>query len=295
MKASAIGDEVVFTYPVSSSPSPLNIMPLEVARVVLGPQNTPLVIFTNGEVHSLDMTTGSFTLKHRLISDAQALGVSFPAATTAQVYDPASNVLYSVLTAGMYAYLATTAFETHSGHVLPQQQPSSWLELDAGMFLDPGVDAVTTDFSTQTFTNALLIRLDDTSARDTAAQDTAEPRVLLTAQSLNDAGFDQLLFVNLTTGKMDAGPVQSLMDYDMVFKCQPNNCDLNRVSTYDRVSGRLFYQAHMAGSDPNTVGNIAMGEIGFSKSHVTDGWTWYVQTVSDDAPFGYNAFQFYNF
>lgn len=286
MKATTISDSIEFTFPVSTGPSPLNFLPLQVARVVLGPENVPHVIFTNGEVHSVDMTTGAFTLKHRLISDAQALDVSNPSATTAQVYDNVENKLYSVITAGMFAYLAITDFSNPQAITM-----SNWIQLDANMNLDPGSEPVHTDFSTQTFTNAMIIR----NIPGDSDENKQIPRLMVTEESLNDVGFDQLVFINTATGVMDVGPVYNLMESDLVFKCQPNNCDLNRVSTYDEASGTVYFQAHMNGENSDTAGNIAFNKIGLSINAVTKNLNWIVSTVNNDAPFGYNAFQYYKF
>lgn len=40
----------VLDYPATSSPFPMNVLPMEIARVLDGPGSTFLITFTNGEV-----------------------------------------------------------------------------------------------------------------------------------------------------------------------------------------------------------------------------------------------------
>jgi len=256
------------TYPISSSPSPLNNIKLVLAKIVQGPNSNILAIFTNGEVHSLDMKTGTFSLLHKLIADEKALDVDFPTTAAAHVFDFTRNGLWSVVSAGINAYLIFTDFHT--------QTVSEWIQLDANMLLDPGKDAWQTDFSPEFFVNAFMI----------------DSQIMLQLESLNEVGFDMLTFVNTTTGVFQ-GPVYNLMNYNLVFECQSFNCDKERVSVYDPSTKTVWFQSHIAEGD--NAGNIALNSLIFDTTPITGKPSYYITTPNLDADFGFTNFQFYNF
>ena len=215
----------------------------------------------------------------RLLSDEDLLDVSNPSVQSSHAYDNQKNGIWSVISAGMYAYLVFTDLKTNT--VGPR------LQLNANMKLDPGdpskYPAEETDFSPETFINALVIDLEDGKGN----------QLLLELESLDNVGFDLLSFVNTTTGVF-SGPVYNLMDDSLVLDCQSYNCDKSIVSTYDPVGKVVYFEAHVDDGTSNT-GNIAIGGLFFTTGHVTGEDSWYVSIVDGDADFGYNGFQYYNF
>lgn len=275
MTATPIVSNKQVPYPVSSSPDPLNYIALKLAKVISGPDGLLLGVFSNGEVHEIDLIGARFNLLHRLVSDERAKDVSNPITQFSHAFDHGRNGLWSVISAGMFAYMVFTDFNTKT--------VGEWQQLSANMKLDPGEGAVETDFSPETFINAVMVD----------KQDGQQPEVLLQLESLNNVGFDLLTFVNHTSGEF-TGPVYNLMNYQLVFKCQSYNCDKDRLSAYDPGSKTVWFQAHIDSQDPDTTGNIAIAGLTFDTT-VTGKPTYTVWVAEEDAPFGYTGFQFYSF
>lgn len=276
MKATPILNGVKVQFPVSSAPAPLNYLPLKVAKVVTGPNDGILAIFTNGEVHSLDVDSGKLTLLHKLIPDDKALDVSHPWTAGAHIFDLEKNGLWSVVSAGMYSYLIFTDYKTF--------QSTEWLKLDAGIKCDPGVDSTSEDFSPETFVNAMLI--DTGNGQGT--------RLMLQLESLDSIGFDMLTWVDTTTGKFTGeGPMENLMGDNIVLRClTPYDCDKNRQSTYDPTTKTVWFQGHLVGGSND--GSLAINGLGFDTSKQGKE-TFYIWTPNPMSENGHSNFQFYTF
>lgn len=274
MEATPVISALEVAYPISSSPAPLNNIKLVLAKVIQGPNGGLLAIFTNGEVHALDVKTGTFSLLHKLIADSRALEVDFPSTSSAHVFDFDRNGMWSVVSAGINAYVVFTDFTTKT--------VGDWVQMNANMLLDPGKDAVETDFSPEFFINAMMVE----------AADNKGKRLLLQLESLNDVGFDMLTFVNTTTGVFE-GPEYNLFPEGIVFECQSFNCDMKRVSAFDPVSKTIWFQGHVSTGDNE--GNICINQLTFETTPVAGIASWYVATPNIDADFGFTNFQFYNF
>jgi hypothetical protein len=274
MEATPIITALEVPYPISSSPAPLNNNKLVVSKVVLGPNGGLLAIFTNGEVHALDAKAGTFTFLHKLIPDERALDLDFPTTSAGHVFDFDRNGLWSIVSAGINAYVVFTDYNT--------KVSSEWVQLDANMLLDPGKDAVKTDFSPEFFINAMIAE----------AADGKGKRLMLQISSLNDVGFDLLTFVNTTSGLLE-GPEYNLFSENVVFECQSFNCDKQRVSAFDPVSKTVWFQGHVATGDNE--GNICISQLVFETAPKTGLPTYYVATPNPEADFGFTNFQFYTF
>jgi len=197
-------DGVKLAYPVSSSPAPLNVMHLSLAKLVVGPAGGLLAVFTNGEIHALDVsnTQAPFTFLTKIISDEQLFDASLSPVSVASshAFDTAKNGLWSVVSSGMFAYQVFTSFANPSAPV-----PGSWLLLNANMMLDPiGDYATETDFSPESFVNGLMVNLDD----------GGDDVFMVEMESLPNVGFDQLVSFNTTSG-VSFGPVYNLMNYQV--------------------------------------------------------------------------------
>ncbi len=274
MKATPILSGVQINVPLPSGPAPLNINPLKLSKVVSGPNGGLLAIFTNGEVHVLDVNNKQFTLLHKLISDERALAVDHPTTRHGHVFDSERNGLWSIVSGGMFSYVIFTDFKTNS--------VGEWLQLDANMKLDPGANAVTTDFSPEWFINAMMVDAGDGKGN----------QLMVEIQSVSDdVGFDLLTFVNTTSGLLN-GPVYNLMNYEIVLQCQSYNCDTQRNSAYDPVSKSVYFQGHS--ESISTAGNIVIGALGFDilKNGMP---SYYVWQPNPNADFGYVGYQYYNF
>lgn len=274
MQATPVYEGIVANHPLSSSPAPLNNIKLKIAKIVAGPNGMILAIFTNGEIHSLDTKNGIFTLMHKLIPDNRALDLDFPTTSSAHAFDFARNGLWSVVSAGISAYVVFTDFST--------QQVGSWLQLNANMILDPGADAVQTDFSPEFFVNGFMAE----------AEDGKGPRFMVQLESLDTVGFDLITFVNTTTGYFE-GPIYNLMPYNLIFQCFSYNCDMSRVSAFDPKSKTVWFQAHVAEGEES--GKTTLNTLAFDKTKKNDLPTYYVTVVNSWSDYGYTNFHFYNF
>jgi hypothetical protein len=259
----------VLAYPPTSSPYPLNVVPLKVSRIFFGAGGALYATFTNGEVHRIDTSTGAFALAASIIPDALQLGTTHPYATWGQVYDGVSNSLYSVIFAASDAFLATTDLST--GLTAP------YLQLRM-----PGVKEEL--FAPETFINAHMTDLPDGSRR-----------LLLCTESLNNDGFDQMNFVNMTSGQLE-GPVYNLNADDLIIlSCEPSDaalykCDKWRVSTWDPATSTLWFQGHY--QDPQEGPTMKLFGAAFSFSHISGNLGYIISAAAADVPYGYTGYQF---
>jgi hypothetical protein len=257
----------VVAYPVSSSPYPLNVMPLKISRLICGPDGVSYVTFTNGEVHRIDPSTGAFTLVASIVPDALQLGTTHPYATWGQVYDAASNSLFSVVFGANEAYLATTSLATFT--------TAPYLPL-----INPGTGPMKL-FAPDTFINAHMLDLPDGSRR-----------LMLCTESLDNVGFDQMNFVNMTSGQLE-GPVENLMsDANIILSCDEAvyQCDKWRVSTWDASTSTLWFQGHF--QDPNEGPVVKMFGLTFELIRETGRLGYYINSAPAYISYGYTGYQF---
>lgn len=102
----------------------------------------------------------------------------------------------------------------------------------------------------------------------------------------------QVSFLDTTTGQLDCKEC-NLMDTGVVFECQDdiNACDLWRVSAWDPVYKRLYYQGHASSGDD--VGSPIMVTTGFDTA-VNGALTWWTNT-GETLWYGFSGFQFVSF
>ena len=103
-----VDQDVYINYPASSSPYPLNVAPLKLSRIQHLGNNRVLCVFTNGEIHTVDIPNKSLQIRARLNTDEQLLSAANPHAIWSHVFDKESNAMWSVVTAGTPAYLVKT-------------------------------------------------------------------------------------------------------------------------------------------------------------------------------------------
>ena len=274
VKATPVLNGVKVAYPAASSPAPLDFVPLKLSQIVNAPNGALLAVFTNGEVHSLDVEGGKLTLLHKLISDEKALSVDNPTTYGSHTFDFDRNGLWSVVSAGMYAYVVFTDFKT--GTV------GEWRQLDANMKMDPGKEAVTTDFSPEWFINAFIADFNDGNGN----------QLMVELQSVSDdIGFDLMTFVNTTSGLL-TGPVYNMMNYNIVLQCKSYQCDTDRTSTFDPVGKTVYFQGHsMASGQQGTLTLSALAPQTLPNGKPS----YYVTTTNPALPNGHAGFQYYNF
>lgn len=194
--ATPVDVAVVMEYPASGSPAPLNVATPTIARLVLISGTGPTVIFSNGEAWSIDLDSKTFNKKlFSLVSQEDLYGVTHPFVTSSVVVDPAANVLHSFIFAASNVYLVTTDLTTFT--VGPKIGP-----LDM-----PGSQDLSTGFSPETLINAHMITKDGSNS------------LLMTMESLDTTGFDELNFVNVTSGAL-LGPVYNLADDNVFLQCK---------------------------------------------------------------------------
>lgn len=256
--------EVVIKYADSTSPYPLNVAPLKLARLISA-NGVLHATFTNGEIHQVDVANKAIKKLASIISDSQMLDVNFPQMSWAQVYDPSINGIWSVVTAGSRAYLSKVT--------LSDLQVASWIELN-------NVDLMMADvkFSPETFINAHMVNSDP----------NLPPRLVVTMESLPSVGFDEMVFVDTTTGVMTSLNA-NLMSDNILLECVPHECDKWQVSAYDPVQNKIFFQGHLI------VGNeieLVQFYAAFVENRVTGKWYPVIAPALDPAPYGYSGFQY---
>ncbi len=222
----AVSEAVVISYPVSSSPAPLNIAPLKMVRILnAGVDATHLAMFSNGEIHVLDIASRQFKQIARIASDEALLSTAYPRSTWSHAYDPDTHSVWSVVFAASNAYAVSTNLAT--GLV------SDYVPLTIAAE-SPG-----DGFSSQTFINAHMVKYLDDEA----------PRFTTVMMSLENVGFDQINFVNTATGVMEDEPQANMMEDAVFFQCSGLMCDSQRTSVYDAQNKRIIFQAHIQASD----------------------------------------------
>lgn len=262
--ATPVIKELQIDYPTSSAPFPLNVVHLKVSRVLYGKGGVIYVTFTNGEIHSLDITNKVFKRLLSVISDSAILSNSYPAASWSQVYDPTQNVIWSVVTQGVNAFLVKSDMATLTA--------SEWLPLIQVQGMDSG-------FAVETFLNMHMIQLED----DVPA------KLVLTMESLPDLGFDEIVWVDTTTGQLE-NIVANLMEYNVLLECSnPMECDMLRVSAFDPVTKKFYFQGHLL--DAEGMETLSLFYVYFFKSKITGTWE---ATVDPAAmvDYGYSGYQY---
>ena len=172
---------------------------------------------------------------------------------------------------------------------------------------------VRSGFSPETFINMHVLKMDE----------EAEPKVIVLLESLDRVGFDEVNFLNTTTGSLETIEVmidsyfsligrmkqsnisQTLLSYaqgsliseNLLFKCDTdlNACDLWRVSALDAANKKLYFQAHLIDGMSGEPLGIHLVEIGFSYSRATGRLTWYINTKPQELWYGNSGFQFVRF
>ena len=153
-------------YPVSRSPAPLNVAHLKFSRLIVGPSSTLFAVFTNGEVHEINLEEGTFSFKYSLVSDELQLGVTHPYLTAGHVYDRDADTMWSIAMGASDAFLMSSSLK--SGNV------SSWTTMAMPQGDNSG-------FSPETVTNMHLVKVDSGPAK-----------VMVLMESLHNVGFDQV-------------------------------------------------------------------------------------------------------
>lgn len=262
--------EVVVQYPDSTSPFPLNDVPLKLSRVLfVGSTDHLIAIFTNGEIHRLDLASGSFKLLARLNSDEQLLSTEYPHATWSHVFDKESKVIRSVVTGGVNAYLLQTDLATFT------------VSDRISLTMPKGI---TSGFSPETFINAHMVR----------ENSTLPYRLMVSLESLTNVGFDEYTFVDTTTGVMGgANAGDNLMEDNILLDCSESakTCDKWQVSAFDPETNRLFFQGHDVTSDVPT---LSLYTLQFFYYEVQKQWG-VVIDINMALSYGYTGFQFVPF
>lgn len=251
---------------MSQSPFPLNVSPLKMSRVVYGANSVLYAVFVNGEVHEVNIDAKSSKKILSIISDELLLAPSFPQVTWAQVFDPEINGLWSIVTSGSEAYLAKASFSDLS--------VASWIKLD-------GVDHMLPDvkFSPETFINAHMVKYDP----------SIPSQLVVIMESLPTVGFDQIVFVDTTTGAL-TNIQANLMNDNVLLECPAYECDMWRVSSYDPVNKKLYFQGHAYDGSGYEI--LTIYQVDFFKNHLTGKWEFLVNPSIQPSTYGYSGFQY---
>jgi len=263
-----IYSNVDIKHPISQSPFPLNVAPLQLARVFTTSADQLIAVFSNGEVHEVDLERQIFLFKYKLMNDDEQLSVQHPTSTYAHAHDASTGIMHSICFYGSLAYYKTSDLKEVKS-MLQMKMPGNMNGKDG--------------FSPQTFTNLHLVKLDGPDA---------PASLLVVMESLHNVGFDQLTLLNTTTGELGQ-LVTNLMDYDLEFSCQDgiNACDLWRVTAWDAANSIMYFQAHSTAGD--NVGEPMLAMMGVD--HTQRGkLSWYVNTLGK-LQFGLSGFQFVEF
>ena len=266
--ATPVQENVVITYPTSTSPFPLNYGKLKLTRVLTaGVDSSLIAIFSNGEIHSVDVANAQFKLLTRVFSDAQLLSTSFPQTSWSSYYDSTSRTIKTVTTASNQAFLYTTDMQTLQ-------------TTNVAMILPQGINNVN-QFSPQTFFDAHSVTLPNGSTQ-----------LLQFSESLYNVGFDLVTYVDPTTGQL-GGAVDNLMEYEAEFACNSvvYQCDMWRTTAVDPINNLVYFQAHYAPEGMSS-DQLNLYVLGFTTSVVDPDPYPYVNVVVESMTYGYTGYQF---
>jgi len=257
-------ESITLTYPDSSSPFPLNVAKLHISRVINGPNDVTLVLFTNGEVHQLDLDNKQFKKVTNLLSDADLLSVDFPHNSWSQVYDPASNILFSVITSDDNAYLVQTNMNTLT------TSPKLKLILPHGINRE-------NQFSPETFINMHMTPYG--------------PAVFM--ESLNNIGFDEINVIDTVTGQLNYISA-NLMERSILLACADHlDCDELRNSVWVPDSNSFYFQGHLVNDDMSTTTYLfQLGDL--EQARTGDLFTFFITPIFEIA-YGYSGWQYVKF
>ena len=250
-------------YPLSRSPAPLNVAPLVLSRLIVGPDGRLFATFSNGEVHEVDLVKGAFNHLYSLISDELQLGETHPSLTAGSVYDPETATLWSISMAASDAYLISSS--------LDKKTVGTWLKMAMPQGDNSG-------FSPETVVDMFMTKVD-----------TGATKVMVMMESLHNLGFDQISFLDTTTGKLDCKEC-NLMDEYIEFACDTgiNACEKWAVAAWDPDAQLLWYQAHS--TDMEDYGQLRFTQTGFSPNKATGNLNWWTN-VGPELFFGLSGFQ----
>lgn len=262
LSAGSLTSQVEFVYPVSSSPFPLNVLHLKMKRVFHTADGSLYGIYENGEVHLIDLANKQSKMVSRMTSDEQLLGVEYLTATWSHAYDPQMNVLHSTFIGGVNAYYTKTDMASFTN--------TKWVQMSMPQGANSG-------FSPETFNNAHMMK----------DLNTGNNEFVVLLESFADMGFDQINKVNTTDGSMI--PYEfNLMEYNVEFTCaNVPDCDKLRVSAWDSVGSKLYFQTHDA-EDHTSILTV----MGFTQNKATKIWYPYVNPALDPFTFGNSGFIF---
>ena len=268
--ATPVYTAVTMTYPDSSSPAPLNVLTPAIARVLFSDSVGGLtVIFQNGEVHSVDLAAKTFTKQLMLITPEDLYSVAHPFATGAQVVDAGNGVLQSFIFSASNTLLSTVDLATKK--VLTTVGP-----LDM-----PGTQDATTGFSPESLIHAQIVNLG--ASADAGEEQTG---LLLQMESLPTTGFDELNFVNTTSGAF-VGPVYNLAEDNLFLECFSYNCDKWRTMAYDEADQTVYFQAHL--EIGNSPAQVVLAAMVYVKSLSGGRSYWIVNPTVENLSFGYTG------
>lgn len=262
--ATPIVNGLELSYPVSSSPFPLNDVHLKMVRIVAGGSDVPLmVVFRNGELHSLDLQQGQFKQVARIISDAQLLDAAYPTATNSHAYDSTTHMLSSVVMAGINSYVVNTDLTSFS--------VSNWKP----MTMPPGI---ITGFGPESFIDAHYIMIDGMTS----------PQLIIEAESVPTAGFDLMTWLDTSSGALGGNYAgDNLMEDSVLLDCSSYGCDLNQVSAFDPVNQRIIFQGHDESNDKT----LSLFAMDWSQS-ITGNLVTYINVLTDQCLDRWSGFQF---
>jgi len=114
-------------HPVSQSPFPLNVAPLQLARVFTTSADQLIAVFSNGEVHEVDLERQIFLFKYKLMNDDEQLSVQHPTSTYAHAHDASTGIMHSICFYGSLAYYKTSDLKEVKS-MLQMKMPGGWIE-----------------------------------------------------------------------------------------------------------------------------------------------------------------------
>lgn len=268
--------EVTIQFPVSRSPFPLDVAPLQISRMLNIGNGKRVAIFTNGEVHEIDLVNKQFTFLYSLISDEKQLSVSFPAFVSGHVYDASTDRIWSIVEEENQFYAMSSQVTAAGYDVSPWVQlklPSNMLQIVA--------------FSPESTMNMHAV----------VAQDGGPVKILVQIASItNNAGFDLIVFVDTESGQLSEYPSGNMMSENCMFLCDATNmhdCDFWQNSAWDQVHRTLYFQGHYI--DPQSgQPTTKMFYLTFDDNKINGNLTWYFNTY-EEMPFGIAGFQYVSF
>lgn len=245
--------------------TPGNPGSMKLVRVMNHPSGQTMVLFDDGSLHTIDVGTATTYTKIGNIKDSSS-GIEAIQMTRAHVVD-GTNLKSILMNERKQSYLVVSDLTAVPAKV---SAPLLLKEIPG----EPGSES-------------------PISAHMMYSGPNTEAKLGLIVAG----NFDQIVFVDETTGEQSP-IINSLTDqpYPAVLECYEStkDCDGWTTSTYDPVSGVLYFQAHAVDSSSETTTTAVYG-VQWVENHITKTWFPVINMLVWPMSFGFMGYQYVAF